>query len=62
MLRDSAGTLFMSTLNIVVKTINANGINNLMNQVGIDIDAFGVVTMVFTVRVTHWPEVIPISL
>lgn len=28
-------------LNIVVKTVRADGINNLMNEVGIDIDAFG---------------------
>ena len=41
MLRTQLERFSRAPLNIVVKTINANGINNLMNQVGVDIDAFG---------------------
>ena len=41
MLRTQLERFSLAPLNIVVKTINANGINNLMNQVGVDIDAFG---------------------
>ena len=41
MLRTQWERFARAPLNIVVKTVNSNGINNLMNQVGIDIDAFG---------------------
>jgi hypothetical protein len=41
MLRTQLERFSLAPLNIVVKTINANGINNLMNQIGVDIDAFG---------------------
>ena len=39
-LRSQLETFFRSPLNIVVKTIPRDGINNLMNEVGIDLDAF----------------------
>ena len=41
MLRTQLERFSLAPLNIVVKTINANGINNLMSQIGVDIDAFG---------------------